>query len=1327
MQQGDVERKFSETYQRWYYFCKSSGRMGWTMEELDTAPIEADESLKCNLSDKIDVLLDDASQQIYYHMKSTKQSVWTLKEALALDPDAAPKPEPIKKSLSEDIEVLTDDKHKRTYYYSKTRRKSVWTMEEAIALDETTKPAKTKMTLKTAALSTLAAGAFSGGKKKAVSPTTNAVTGRRVDGLGQNRRRSWIDRYIHTEYGKGDGPSPSAAEGNSTPSLEQQAALELVKNKTLEHSMEIGRMQQEIEKEKAKTQKQRQKLSEDKRALKESNNTDLNKVYATEVENMARRIQELERENEEIKKRAAADARTEALELVRKEAQQQRELQQQQEKQREQEQQVPEPEPQPKKEEVQPWMLKRQPKKESVEVQEAKRRGSDIQPDSSWMQKGSSGAKQKEEQPWRRKRSTPRVQTPPHPAQEEELPTRRRAASGVRQEAPADNPLAPAPAGEEEDEGWWAGPHGSDANGSTTTQQVSTQQVSGLGGLFGGGAAASTADARAEATVASDVEPALVEWVETWVWNVTGNGFEGKSMEDALKDGVVLCALMNQMQPYAIKKVHNSKLRFKQMENITMFIRAARTFGLREHELFSATDLFDAKNLGAVVKCLLALERLSSAAKWAEHAEHQEGEWAEQGEYQEEAAEGGTEAAGALAAAAVESEADWAAEALRQAASWDDEGVGGHEANGTEAVSQDAEAEEAWGNEEEYDQDAQERGRIRQEEMQQEMLAEQMRLQVLQDMQARAEETAKVETEEKAKREAREAQGNAMREAQERARRREVEFAEEQARRDAQGDAMREAQERARRREAEEKEREAEESARKDALEAMRREAQGNAMREAQERARKREAEEAEEEARKREAEENARWEAEQRDREAESARKAALEVMRREAQAPIDAERKVREDEQERRKKAALELASAAAAGGRRRSRSNSIKAVADGELVGGAGGGAGARSPPTPPPAIQLVLNRDYSSVGGLKMSFRRRSFEKDLTEDLGAAVGAPPERFDIRDIREGSVIAEIYIVPPAPGGLEIEEGEIHRRVMEQISDVGSSLYQGKVTKDINLARTESLNEQANGAVGAAGAVKAVGASLVEAPPPQPMPPLEPPQPPPQPPMPPQPPQPPMQPSQPPMPQMLPPNDQHAAKLTAAGLDEESMSAVDLLMLSEMADALTHAADLEEASLRLARAAPAAPEAIAAARSRRTLPPPAVEAPAARKPPPVVGNVNFGARRSMIAQMMSAKSGTELSGEPVSPMSPRSPGMPPRRSPPPPAMGAIEEDDLPTSEHEDSPGSPRKKSLGSVPIHQAQDIQAQLMMSMAAQRARTDVRRRSMARKSSSENILG
>mmetsp|Transcript_795 Transcript_795/g.1685 ORF Transcript_795/g.1685 Transcript_795/m.1685 type:complete len:601 (-) Transcript_795:60-1862(-) len=93
-----------------------------------------------------------------------------------------------------------------------------------------------------------------------------------------------------------------------------------------------------------------------------------------------------------------------------------------------------------------------------------------------------------------------------------------------------------------------------------------------------------------------------------WLAEVTEVGFT-ESFADSLKNGQMLCILINRIKPGTIKKVETSKMPFKQMENISNFLKACRVLGVAEHDLFETVDLFEQKDLGVVVNCIHALGR----------------------------------------------------------------------------------------------------------------------------------------------------------------------------------------------------------------------------------------------------------------------------------------------------------------------------------------------------------------------------------------------------------------------------------------------------------------------------------------------------------------------------------------------------------------------------------------------------------------------------------------------------------------------------------------------------------------------------------------------
>lgn len=92
---------------------------------------------------------------------------------------------------------------------------------------------------------------------------------------------------------------------------------------------------------------------------------------------------------------------------------------------------------------------------------------------------------------------------------------------------------------------------------------------------------------------------------QQWIEQVTGESFEGV-FADELRDGRRLCLLINGIKPGSVKRVNASKMPFKQMENISSFLKACRSVGVPEYSLFETVDLFELKDLGLVVKCLVS-------------------------------------------------------------------------------------------------------------------------------------------------------------------------------------------------------------------------------------------------------------------------------------------------------------------------------------------------------------------------------------------------------------------------------------------------------------------------------------------------------------------------------------------------------------------------------------------------------------------------------------------------------------------------------------------------------------------------------------------------
>ncbi|XP_070562880.1 calponin-3-like isoform X3 [Ptychodera flava] len=101
-----------------------------------------------------------------------------------------------------------------------------------------------------------------------------------------------------------------------------------------------------------------------------------------------------------------------------------------------------------------------------------------------------------------------------------------------------------------------------------------------------------------------------------WIEACTGHPLAEQELgEDhfhkSLKDGIELCRLANILQPGSVKKVNESKMAFKQMENINSFLQAATAYGVPSMSLFQTVDLYEKQNMVSVLDCLWALASMA--------------------------------------------------------------------------------------------------------------------------------------------------------------------------------------------------------------------------------------------------------------------------------------------------------------------------------------------------------------------------------------------------------------------------------------------------------------------------------------------------------------------------------------------------------------------------------------------------------------------------------------------------------------------------------------------------------------------------------------------
>ncbi|TGZ72293.1 hypothetical protein CRM22_002179 [Opisthorchis felineus] len=102
-------------------------------------------------------------------------------------------------------------------------------------------------------------------------------------------------------------------------------------------------------------------------------------------------------------------------------------------------------------------------------------------------------------------------------------------------------------------------------------------------------------------------ESEVLDWIEA----ILGTKLDrSKAYEEILKDGVVLCKLINKIKPGSVKRINeNSTMPFKIMENINAFQEAIKAYGVPNSDVFQTVDLFEKKDIAQVTQCIFALGR----------------------------------------------------------------------------------------------------------------------------------------------------------------------------------------------------------------------------------------------------------------------------------------------------------------------------------------------------------------------------------------------------------------------------------------------------------------------------------------------------------------------------------------------------------------------------------------------------------------------------------------------------------------------------------------------------------------------------------------------
>lgn len=109
--------------------------------------------------------------------------------------------------------------------------------------------------------------------------------------------------------------------------------------------------------------------------------------------------------------------------------------------------------------------------------------------------------------------------------------------------------------------------------------------------------------------------PKAANEVRAWMEDVLGERLPAGDLLDALKDGTVLCRLVNLAVPSPGVKFKKSAMPFIQMENISHFLRACEQppLNMPAHDRFLTVDLYESKDPAQVLQCLGAFSRVANA------------------------------------------------------------------------------------------------------------------------------------------------------------------------------------------------------------------------------------------------------------------------------------------------------------------------------------------------------------------------------------------------------------------------------------------------------------------------------------------------------------------------------------------------------------------------------------------------------------------------------------------------------------------------------------------------------------------------------------------
>ncbi|XP_051168883.1 muscle-specific protein 20 [Leptopilina boulardi] len=112
------------------------------------------------------------------------------------------------------------------------------------------------------------------------------------------------------------------------------------------------------------------------------------------------------------------------------------------------------------------------------------------------------------------------------------------------------------------------------------------------------------------AKIAGKRNPEQEKEAQEWIESIMGKKFPvNETFEDVIRDGQLLCHLMNKISPGSVPKINSTGGQFKMMENINLFQKALKEYGVDDVDVFQTVDLWEKKDIAQVTTTLFALGR----------------------------------------------------------------------------------------------------------------------------------------------------------------------------------------------------------------------------------------------------------------------------------------------------------------------------------------------------------------------------------------------------------------------------------------------------------------------------------------------------------------------------------------------------------------------------------------------------------------------------------------------------------------------------------------------------------------------------------------------